>query len=162
VQEVINAMNQYFGKDQKRIDHAVSVLNYAREINSSEKADKDIVEAAAILHDIGIHEAEKRYQSTAGKHQMELGPAIASEILNNLGKDHRFIESVNKIIGNHHILNGDSSKEFQVVYEADWLVNLQDDFKDWDNKKKGAVINKNFKTTKGTELALKILKEEEL
>jgi len=51
---LIEEMKKVFGADQKRIGHALSVLDYARQIQEVEGGDPLIVKAAAILHDIGI------------------------------------------------------------------------------------------------------------
>ena len=57
--KLIDEMKKVFLGDEKRIDHALAVLNYAEQIQAAEGGDPLIVRAAAILHDIGIHEAER-------------------------------------------------------------------------------------------------------
>lgn len=57
--ELIDAMEKYFGSDQKRIKHARKVLGYAEELVAEDGGDEEIIIAAAILHDIGIHAAKK-------------------------------------------------------------------------------------------------------
>ena len=49
------------------------------------KGNLAVILSAAYLHDIGIHEAERKYQSTAARYQEEEGPPIAREILIKLG-----------------------------------------------------------------------------
>jgi putative nucleotidyltransferase with HDIG domain len=78
---LLDEMKKVFAEDQKRIEHALAVLNYAEQIQAVEGGDPLIVRAAAILHDIGIHEAERKYGSSAGKYQEAEGPPIAKEIL---------------------------------------------------------------------------------
>ena len=77
-ENLINEMESIFGDDQKRIMHALLVLNYAEKIQAATGGDPLVVRAAAILHDIGIHEAEKKHGSAAGKYQEIEGPAIAT------------------------------------------------------------------------------------
>lgn len=153
--ELLRAMEEYFGRDAKRIFHAHQVLYYAEKIMESERANRDVVTAAAILHDIGIHEAERKYDSTAGHYQQIEGPPIARQILKKLDATDEFIETVCAMVGKHHTLNGINTPEFQVLYEADWIVNLQDDFKDLDFEKKKKLIEKNIQTAIGTEIAVK-------
>ncbi|MBU0581077.1 MAG: HD domain-containing protein [Candidatus Margulisbacteria bacterium] len=153
IENIILKMKAYFGEDQKRIEHALSVLNYSRQILEKEQANRDIIEVAAVLHDIGISEAERKYNSTAGHYQQIEGPPIAKKILQELNCDNNLIETVCEIISKHHILNGMISQEFQILYEADWLVNLQDDYKDWSKEQKEKAIQKNFKTKPGLAIA---------
>ena len=54
-----------------------------------EKGNPAVVLSAAYLHDIGIQEAERKYQSTAARYQEEEGPPIAREILTRLGRSRR-------------------------------------------------------------------------
>jgi HD superfamily phosphodiesterase len=70
-----------FGTDKRRIEHALTVLDYAERIRTVGGGDALVVRAAAILHDIGIHEAERKYGSSAGKYQQIEGPPIAEKIL---------------------------------------------------------------------------------
>jgi len=56
---LISAMKKVFGTDRRRIAHSLLVLKYAEEILEKEDASPQVVIAAAVLHDIGIHQAEK-------------------------------------------------------------------------------------------------------
>lgn len=53
----------------KRISHAKGVCAYAEELLKKEVGDPTVVIAAALLHDIGIHEAGKKCGSASGKYQ---------------------------------------------------------------------------------------------
>lgn len=157
LEKVKEKMKEYFDQDIKRINHALLVEEYAEKILSGEAASRDIVITAAYLHDIGIHEAERKYKSTAGRYQEIEGPPIARRILQNAGSDATFTNAVCKIISKHHTLNGLDTPEFQILYEADWIVNLQDDFKDYPFENKMKMIEKNFKTQTGKNIALEML-----
>lgn len=159
IELVKDAMINYFGSDIKRINHALSVLSYARKIMENEEVEsKEVVEVAAILHDIGIKQAQNKYNSTAGHYQEIEGPPIANDILTNLGYDYKFIYEVCTIISHHHTPGKINTKNFQVLYEADWLVNLQDDFFDLPLDKKMRLIESNFKTKTGKALAYEVIK----
>ena len=112
-----------------------------------------IVKAAAILHDIGILEAECKYNSSAGKYQEIEGPPIAREILQKCGLDETIIEDICKIIANHHSAKDIDTLEFRIVWDADWLVNFPEEYPDADNEERQKLIDKIFKTDKGRELA---------
>jgi len=152
-------MKNYFKKDFKRIGHATKVARYAEQIVKEEKGDPAIVLAAAYLHDIGIKEAESKYQSTDGKYQEELGPPIAKEILTNLGAAPGLIEEVADIIGHHHHPRPEETMNFKVLYDADMIVNLEENQQETkiSPEKLNSIIEKNFLTEFGRKLAKKEL-----
>ena len=100
--ELINAMKTHFKREQRRIEHALAVLGYAEQIQSIEGGDPLIVRAAAIFHDIGIHEAERKYGSSTGKYQEIEGPRIAEDILKKYDIPAETIEHICRIVANHH------------------------------------------------------------
>jgi HD superfamily phosphodiesterase len=146
--QLLAAMHQVFGDDQRRIDHALSVLDHAEALLVDHAADRGTVVAAAILHDIGIHEAERKHGSSAGKWQEVEGPPIARRILADLGAGQDFIEAVCAIVGNHHSARGELTPEFDVVWDADWLANLPEECGD-DREKLAAMAAKVFRTAAG-------------
>ena len=124
---LIRRMEEYFGDDERRIRHALRVTEYAEQILEYEgEVDRDIVIAAAILHDIGIHEAERKHGSAAGKYQEVEGPPIAREIMSQEGLPGEIIEEVCRIIAHHHTPGVVDTPEFRVLYDADLIVNLED------------------------------------
>ena len=65
---LMRAMEAYFAGDEKRINHAWKVTEYAEELLHREGEDYLIIIGTFVLHDIGIHQAEKKYCSTIGKY----------------------------------------------------------------------------------------------
>ncbi len=120
----------YFGADAKRIHHALKVAEFARLIASAEDlpADgRDVLLAAAYLHDIGIHEAERRFGSAAGKLQEKVGPEVAAGLLVGLGLPDAFVERVLFLVGHHHTYSAIDGPDFRILVEADFLVNIHED-----------------------------------
>jgi putative nucleotidyltransferase with HDIG domain len=153
---LIYEMKKVFGEDQKRIEHALAVLNYAEKIQAHEGGDPLIVRAAAILHDIGIHEAERKHGSSAGKYQEIEGPPIAEEILKRYDLDTEVIEHICKIIANHHSSKNIDTTEFRIVLDADMLVNISEDYPDANEDKLQKIIDNKFKTHEGCSIAKKL------
>ncbi len=157
-EQVIQEMKDYFGSDEKRINHALHVLKYAEEIaekeNITDKKKLQVIQYTTILHDIGIHEAEKKYHSTAGKYQEQEGPPIAEQLLKKIDVDQEIMDRILFIIANHHTYSKIDGKDFQVLWEADMLVNLEekDLFKDKDHY---PYIDNTFKTDAGKEILKK-------
>jgi hypothetical protein len=150
---LIEAMKAVFGSDERRIRHALAVLGYAETLLKSEPGDELTVVAAAILHDIGIHEAERKYNSSAGHYQEIEGPPIARAILERLGLDPERTDHVCKIISLHHHVKGLDTPEFRVLWDADWLVNIPDEYPGWEPERLRPMIEKVYKTPSGRRLA---------
>ncbi len=153
-------MIEYFGNDILRINHSLKVYGFASTICRSETRNRDtidIIEIAAVLHDIGIHVSEKKYKSSAGKYQEIEGPPIARIMLEKLEVKQDIIERVCFLIGNHHSYSKIEGLDFQILVEADFLVNI---FEDEMNKKMLANIrDKYFKTKTGKMLLESIYDE---
>ncbi len=157
--KLIDETKKVFGADVKRINHALSVLDYAEKIQQVEGGDPLVVKAAAILHDIGIAKAESKYGSSAPKYQEIEGPIIAREILGKYELDNETIEHVCRIIANHHSAKNIDTIEFRIVWDADWLVNIPDEFHITDKAKLKQIIDKTFKTCKGRQIAIELFLE---
>ncbi|MDO8491753.1 MAG: HD domain-containing protein [Dehalococcoidia bacterium] len=150
---LMGAMEAYFGADSRRIDHSRKVTSYAEELLKREVGDPIVVIAAAVLHDIGIHQAEKKYGSPSGKYQEIEGPPIARGILTALGMGQAHIDEVCEIIAHHHSPGKITSKNFGILYDADWLVNLRDEYDIKDKAKLKAIVERVFLTESGKALA---------
>ena len=153
---LVRAMENYFGQDARRIAHAHKVTGYAEGLLAAEKGDADVVIGAAVLHDIGIPVAEKKYGSAGGKCQEIEGPPIAREILTGLNYKPDQIEEICEIIAHHHSPGRIDSSNFKILYDADWLVNLRDEYDIRDRTKLGKVIDAVFLTATGKALAREI------
>lgn len=147
------AMEAYFGEDQKRINHAHCVTEFAEQLWQKEGGDYLTVFGAGVLHDIGIHQAEKKYGSPAGKYQEIEGPPIARQILADLSFSPERIDAICEIVGHHHSPGKIATTEFCVLYDADWLVNLKDEYDIHDPAKLASIIDRVFLTRAGKALA---------
>jgi len=152
-------MKRYFRTDFKRIGHATRVARYAEQIAKSERGNMAVILVSAYLHDIGIHEAEKKHGSTAAKYQEEEGPDIAKSILIQLGAKEALIDEVCDIIGHHHHPRPEETLSFKVLYDADLVTNLEEKHKDdpMDAEKLTRIIDKSFFTDSGRQTAREVL-----
>lgn len=121
---LIREMKKVFGDDEKRVRHGLEVLDYAERILLSEEADPLVVKASAILHDIGIREAERKHGSSAGPYQEAEGPRMARAILEALGVDAQRIEHICRIVGSHHSGQDIDTPEFRIIRDADRLAKI--------------------------------------
>jgi HD superfamily phosphodiesterase len=149
-------MKKYFGTDFKRVNHALKVAKVAEQILKMEGGHPLVVMGAAYLHDIGIHEAERKYGSPSGHYQEMEGPAIAKEILERLNVQKDMVDEICDIIGHHHCPREEETLNFQIFYEADGLVNIEEEGISKDPKNLQAMIEKVFRTVTGKQLAEKL------
>lgn len=155
----IKKMKEIFGIDTKRINHALKVLKFSEEILKNENLSEDLIEIViltAIFHDIGIHEAERKHNSNSGKYQELEGPPIARRILQELGIDSGIIERICYIIGGHHTASKNNGIDFQIIWESDLIVNIEEDGLDKKDINISDIIDKNFKTINGRAIAQKL------
>ena len=132
----LNKMILYNGSDVRRIRHAMKVYCFACALWDEEAALRGLPESdqrreslllAAVLHDIGIHEAERKYSSSAGKYQEIEGPPIAENILKECGVDSTLTARVSFLVAHHHTYNMIDGLDFRILVEADLLVNLEEE-----------------------------------
>jgi HD superfamily phosphodiesterase len=122
--QIVRALVEYFGDDNRRIEHAMRVLHHADRIAAERPGcDMDIVVASALLHDVGIKVSEEKHGYNNGKTQEEYGPAVAQKLLAGIGFPIGKIQVVADIIGNHHSPSRYDYPELAVLKEADLIVN---------------------------------------
>ena len=127
---LIDEMIKYYASDVKRINHFMKVYSFAKTIGEMEKVDRlnqEVLEIAAIVHDIGIKLSEQKYNSSSGKYQQIEGPALAKELLEKLDFEDTIISRVCFIVGHHHTYTAIDGIDFQILVEADFLINIYED-----------------------------------
>jgi HD superfamily phosphodiesterase len=150
ISSIIQAMIHYNEADPKRVHHALKVYALAKSIGELESLDErtmEILELAAVLHDIGIRNSEQKYGSSSGKYQELEGPPVAKEMLENSDVPFDLIERVCFLIGHHHTYTQIDGMDYQILVEADFLVNLYED--SMTELQAQTVLQKYFKTETG-------------
>ncbi|MDR2202490.1 MAG: HD family phosphohydrolase [Clostridiales bacterium] len=155
--DILGLAITYNGGDVRRVNHLVKVFTFAHHIGVQEKCDartQTIIDVSALLHDIGIREAERKHGSASGRRQEIEGPPVARELLKNVGLDAAVTERILFIIGRHHSYRYIDGPDFQILVEADFLVNI---FEDGTGRDAIENIKKTiFKTASGTALLQKL------
>lgn len=152
-EQLIVAMAAYNSRDTRRIGHALKVFALAKTIGTLEGLSGrplDILEVAAVLHDIGIHESEQKYGSSSGAYQQLEGPPVAEKLLREAGADADFTARVCWLIAHHHTYGIDGGADYQCLIEADFLVNIDEDA--LGREQAGAIGRNYFRTACGRKL----------
>lgn len=153
INDLLQEMICYYTGDAKRIQHFIKVHSFSKLIGELEHLDSDtlmILELASIVHDIGIKPAEEKYGSCNGKFQEQEGPSAARELLQKLHVNETAIERICYLVGHHHTYDKIDGADYQILVEADFLVNLYEDGAD--TKAAASAYEKIFKTETGKQL----------
>ncbi len=156
-QRYVMELERHFGSDRRRVEHGLKVWRFAEQIMAGERIDaaltRRIITITALLHDAGIKIAEAKHGSSAGTYQEIEGPAIVRPIMDRHSEAEEVIERVAYIVGGHHTPAKNDGLDFQVIWEADLLVNIAEDGLTDDAKRLREIIAKNFRTATGRRIA---------
>ncbi len=130
INDLISLTINYFEGDAKRIQHFIKVHSFAKIIGEGEGLnDKSLLtlEAASVVHDVGIKPAEAKYGRCDGKLQEQEGPAKAEELMSAWGATTEMTQRVSYLVGHHHTYSHIDGLDYQILVEADFLVNIYED-----------------------------------
>lgn len=125
-----NKMIEYYRGDPKRIQHFLKVHSLSKVIGEGEginEIDMFILESAALVHDIGIKKAEETGQDCSGSNQEKFGPDEAAGILSELQYCQEDIDRICYLVGHHHTYSDIQGMDYQILVEADFLVNFYEE-----------------------------------
>lgn len=111
------------------INHFLKVYAYAKTIAEHEKLsveEQQIVEIAAVIHDIACPLCRKKYGNTNGKYQEAEGIILARDFLKDAGLAEKTVDRIVFLVGHHHTLQGIDGMDYQILIEADYLVNADE------------------------------------
>lgn len=126
ISEMIPKMIDYSNGNIHDIEHFMKVWAYTKTIGELEHLDEGtqfILEAAAIVHDIACPLCREKYGNADGKHQEEEGPALVVDFLKDSGMNDAQIDRISYLVGHHHTLDCIDGIDYQILIEADYIVN---------------------------------------
>ena len=129
MEQLFLEMMKFYSGDPHQIQHFTKVHSFARLIGLGESIDANtlhILEAAAILHDIGIKPALQKHGSSSGPYQELEGPPLAEAMLSRLAYPRQVIDRVSYLVGHHHTYTNMDGLDYQILVEADFLVNMHE------------------------------------
>ena len=126
VSEILARMIGWPGNTRHDVEHLLKVWGYARTIGQLESLDDQsqrVLEIAAIVHDIACPMLRETTGSCPGKRQEEAGPALAAAFLEGTGMPQADIDRICFLVGHHHTFTDIDGPDWQILLEADYLVN---------------------------------------
>lgn len=135
------------------INHFLKVWAYARTIGTQEVLSAEAqltLEAAAIVHDIACPLCREKYGTTHGPYQETEGAVLAAEFLRDSDLPQAVIDRVVYLVGHHHTYEGVDGPDYQILLEADYLVNAEESGYSRDSIRQ--VRERVFKTASGMAL----------
>lgn len=153
IPEIIQKMTEYSQGNLHDISHFMLVWAYAKAIGEAEGLDEErqfILETAAIIHDIACPLCREKYGSTNGKMQEKEGVLLAEEFLKDTDLPKSQIDRIVYLVGHHHTFTGVEGSDYQILLEADYIVNAAESAYPAESVQTAA--EKIFKTASGLEL----------
>ena len=108
------------------VEHFLKVYAYAGAIGREEGLDPQVqqtLEIAALLHDIACPQCRAKYGSAIPRRQEEEGEVLARQLLARAQLPQDQVERVAYLVGHHHTLSLVDGPDYQILLEADYLVN---------------------------------------
>jgi HD superfamily phosphodiesterase len=129
ISTLIKEMCAYEAGNAARINHFLKVHAFAAAIGNLEGLPEEtrfVLEAAAVVHDIGVKPALEQYDSAEGVYQQTEGPPAARAMLSRLGFAEDVIRRVEYLVAHHHEYAHIDGDDYQILVEADLLVNISE------------------------------------
>jgi hypothetical protein len=158
--EAIEEMKSYFG-DDRFIEHTLRVLDTGERICAGEGVRdefvKSVVTLGCIFHDIGIPEAVKKHDSMDAPYQEREGPAVGRRLMEKIRVRPDLRERVCYIIGHHHTRDRVDGTDFQIIWEADFIVNIDQENLRVDPERMDQAVRDNLKSATARALMREVL-----
>ena len=153
ISQIMEKMIAFSNGNLHDMNHLMCVWTYAKTIGELEGLDRktqETLEIAAITHDIACPLCREKYGNTNGKRQEEEGGPLVRSFLADAGLSAEQVDRVAYLVSHHHTYTDIDGIDYQILVEADFLVNICDD-----NLTKEAalkVYNNIFKTESGKKI----------
>ena len=119
-------MIEFYRGSLHDIDHFLKVWAMAKTIGELEKLDshtQEVLELAAVVHDIACPLCREKYGNTNGSNQELESPALVEPFLTELSVAPADIARISWLAAHHHTYTNVEGLDYQILLEADFLVN---------------------------------------
>ncbi len=126
VTTAIKKMIDFYEGNIHDIDHFMKVWALAKTIGEEEGLDdqtQEILEYAAVVHDIACPLCRKKYGNTNGKHQEEESGPLVEAFFADLPVGTLNVDRIKWLVEHHHTYTNVDGMDYRILLEADFLVN---------------------------------------
>ena len=119
-------MIEFYQGNLHDIAHFLKVWAFAKTIGELESLDshtQEILELAAVVHDIACPLCREKYGNTNGKNQELESPPLVEEFFRDLPVKRSDVERISWLVAHHHTYTNVEGLDYQIILEADFLVN---------------------------------------
>ncbi len=141
------------------VSHFMKVWAFARVICDNEKLPQKtalVIETAALVHDIACPAIRDNNGHSDAGLQQSVGREMAREFLKDTALSEEDKNTVCSLVATHHTYDAPYSIEHQVLIEADYIVNAEEQALSYDKVREFA--DRYFKTRTGLEILEGIFK----
>ena len=153
ISQIMEKMIAFSNGNLHDINHLMCVWTYAKTIGELEGLDghtQEVLELAAVVHDIACPLCREKYGDTNGKHQELESPALVEAFFTELPAARPDVDRISWLAAHHHTYTDIGGIDHQILLEADYLVNA-----DEQGHSRSAIENfrrRVFRTASGTHL----------
>lgn len=126
LQDLFLKMIAFDAGDPDLIQHFTKVHAYCALIAQGEGLDAhtaEVLEAAALVHDIAIPLCNEKYGAHPGPLQEKEGPPLVRSLLADMAFTAEEVERICTLVGEHHTYTPVDGIDHQILLEADLIVN---------------------------------------
>ncbi len=153
IAKMIEFYNVNSDRNLHDINHFMKVWGFAKTIGEEEGLDFDTqltLELSAIVHDIACPLCRIKYGNTNGIYQEKEGELLAKEFFEAFDIPSEMKERICYLVAHHHTYSNVDGLDYQILLEADFLVNADESEKYQKNVE--AFRERVFKTQSGMNL----------
>ena len=154
---ITKSMIAYPGSTRHDAAHLLKVWAYAKTIGELEGLDEktqQILEIASLTHDIACPLCREKYGRAATPLQEKEGAPLVRALLEDFPLDAKIVDRVAFLVAHHHTLNMIDGADYQILIEADYLVNA--DESQYSPESMLAFHSQHFKTQSGKDMLLSL------
>ena len=158
ISQIMEKMIAFSNGNLHDMNHLMCVWTYAKTIGELEGLDPEtqfVLEVAAITHDIACPLCREKYGNANGKYQEIKGAPLVTEFLSDTGMTTEQISRVAYLVGHHHTLTDIKGMDYQILIEADYIVNASENGYSKENVEN--FVEKIVKTQSGRELTRAVM-----
>ncbi len=129
VAEATRKMVDFYDGNLHDVEHFLKVWGFVKTIGELEGLDahtQQVLELAAVIHDIACPLCREKYGNTLGKNQELESPALVEVFFEDLPVAREDVERISWLAAHHHTYEGVEGLDYQILLEADYLVNASE------------------------------------